>query len=77
MAHSQGAPELEIRGIGWEQSNTHMIAFVAVHCNAAYLMKQWLQQAELSDLMEVVKTLTEKCIVPVDKPSCGPHQNRL
>ena len=52
-----------------------MIAFVAVHCNAAYLMRQWLQQAELSDLMEVVKT--EKCIVPVDKPSCGPHQDGL
>ena len=59
MAHSQRAPDLEIRGIGWEQSHTHMIAFVAVHCTAAYLMKQWLQQADLFDLEEVVKTLTE------------------
>lgn len=54
MAHSH-APELEIRGIGWEQTNTHITAFVAVRCNAVHLMKQWLQQSELSDLMEAVK----------------------
>ena len=77
MAHSQGAPELEIRAIGWEQTNRRITAFVALHCNAAPLMKQWLQQAELPGFVKAVKTLSENCIVPVDKLSCGPHQDRL
>ena len=47
MAHSQGTSEPRIRGVGCEQTNTRITAFVPVHCNATHSMKQWLQEAEL------------------------------
>ena len=37
---AQDAPELEIRGVGCEQTNTHITAFVSVHRSAAHLMVQ-------------------------------------